>query len=268
MTPKGRNRVNGVESSTESYAPKSNTAASVSSRRGDFSPTVRSRQRQNESRTRYLLCTKTFHLCSADCHFEVKILTKEGCTDEMKCTLNKYRVGYMIAYLEWVDLDCFCSYLLPGSASAWADGKLAELAEQVACFLFLDITYNLNCIRRTIESRGREPEREPQQQESGDPADAIKTYLKSGVHKNDPKKIAEMIRRMKADPGRAAKVNVDDGPEEDSAAKSIFEKYGGGGGKTKKKGAWRPASKVQRSAKVFFLGCVTRPLSPEGSHAT
>ena len=47
MTPKGRNRVNGVESSTESYAPKSNTAASVSSRRGDFSPTVRSRQRQN-----------------------------------------------------------------------------------------------------------------------------------------------------------------------------------------------------------------------------
>lgn len=60
MTPKGRNTVNRAESSTESYAPKSNTAASVSSRRGDFSPTVRSRQRQNggqrdESRTRYIL---------------------------------------------------------------------------------------------------------------------------------------------------------------------------------------------------------------------
>ena len=26
--------------------------------------------------------------------------------------------------------------------------------------------------------------------------------------------------------------------------------------------------KIQRSAKVFFLGCVTRPLSPEASHAT
>ena len=47
MTPKGRNTVNRAESSTESYIPKSNTAASVSSRRGDFSPTVRSRQRQN-----------------------------------------------------------------------------------------------------------------------------------------------------------------------------------------------------------------------------
>ena len=47
MTPKGRNTVNRAESSTESYVPKSNTAASVSSRRGDFSPTVRSRQRQN-----------------------------------------------------------------------------------------------------------------------------------------------------------------------------------------------------------------------------
>ena len=39
--------MNRAESSTESYVPKSNTAASVSSRRGDFSPTVRSRQRQN-----------------------------------------------------------------------------------------------------------------------------------------------------------------------------------------------------------------------------
>ena len=60
MTPKGRNTVNRAESSTESYAPNSNTAASVSSRRGDFSPTVRSRQRQSggqrdESRTRCVL---------------------------------------------------------------------------------------------------------------------------------------------------------------------------------------------------------------------
>lgn len=58
VTPKGRHAVNKVEVSTESNSPKSNTAASVSSRRGDFSPTARSRQRQNggqhdESRTRY-----------------------------------------------------------------------------------------------------------------------------------------------------------------------------------------------------------------------
>ena len=80
MTPKGRNRVNGVESSTESYAPKSNTAASVSSRRGDFSPTVRSRQRQNEGRTRYVRSTKTFYLCSADCFMRWK---SERCIDEI-----------------------------------------------------------------------------------------------------------------------------------------------------------------------------------------
>ena len=55
MTPKGRNAISRAETSTESYNPsKTNTAASVSSRRGDFSsfsPTVRSRQRA-DSRTR------------------------------------------------------------------------------------------------------------------------------------------------------------------------------------------------------------------------
>ena len=94
-----------------------------------------------------------------------------------------------------------------------------------------------------MESRGREPEREPQQQESADPADAIKTYLKSGVHKNDPKKIAEMIRRMKSNKGNN-KDHRDDVAEVDTAAKSIFEKYGGGGGDKKRKGTWRPSAKV------------------------
>ena len=94
-----------------------------------------------------------------------------------------------------------------------------------------------------MESRGREPEREPQQ-ESADPADAIKTYLKSGVHKNDPKKIAEMIRRMKSNKGNNNKDQRDDVAEVDTAAKSIFEKYGGGGGDKKRKGTWRPSAKV------------------------
>ena len=85
MTPKGRNRVNGVESSTESYAPKSNTAASVSSRRGDFSPTVRSRQRQNESRTRYLVSTRPFTIAMLIVLGGGNI-DQEGCIDEMKCT--------------------------------------------------------------------------------------------------------------------------------------------------------------------------------------
>ena len=99
----------------------------------------------------------------------------------------------------------------------------------------------MNSIRRNLGSRGREPEQH--QQETADPSDAIKTYLKSGVHKNDPKKIAEMIRRMKASSkANEANDNRDDA-EEDTAAKSIFEKYGGGG-KKKKKGTWRPSSKV------------------------
>ena len=89
-----------------------------------------------------------------------------------------------------------------------------------------------------MESRSREPERE---QES-DPEDAIKAYIKSGVHKNDPKKMAEMIRRMKAKSKGPKDMRDDDGAEENTAAKGIFEKYGGGG--KKKKGGWRPASKV------------------------
>ena len=88
-----------------------------------------------------------------------------------------------------------------------------------------------------MESRNREPERE---QES-DPEDAIKAYIKSGVHKNDPKKMAEMIRRMKAN-SKGSKDMRDDVTEDNTAAKSIFQKYGGGG--KKKKGGWRPASKV------------------------
>ena len=94
-------------------------------------------------------------------------------------------------------------------------------------------------------SRNREPERE--QPGQVDPSEAIKTYLKSGVHKNDPKKIAEMIKRMKA--GKAASgpapANGNRGGEGDAAAKSIFEKYGGGG-KKKKKGGWRPAAAAAR----------------------
>ena len=106
------------------------------------------------------------------------------------------------------------------------------------------------CIRRNVDSRSREPERghHPQEASSSDPSDAIKTYLKSGVHKNDPKKIAEMIRRMKASAGKANNkaAGGNDDNEENAAAKSIFEKYGGGGaGEKKRKGAWRPASKVE-----------------------
>ena len=112
-----------------------------------------------------------------------------------------------------------------------------------------------NCIRRNVDSRSREPERghhHPQEASSSpsDPSDAIKTYLKSGVHKNDPKKIAEMIRRMKASAGNANNkaAGGNDDNEENAAAKSIFEKYGGGGaGEKKRKGAWRPASKVEWS---------------------
>ena len=95
-----------------------------------------------------------------------------------------------------------------------------------------------------MESRSREPQREEHQHQT-DPSDAIKTYLKSGVHKNDPKKIAEMIRRMKAS-GKANKAGDSRSDAEgDAAAKSIFEKYGGGGGGKKKKGAWRPKPKVR-----------------------
>ena len=105
----------------------------------------------------------------------------------------------------------------------------------------------LNRTLRNVDSRSREPERShhPQESSSSDPSDAIKTYLKSGVHKNDPKKIAEMIRRMKAS-GKANKAaGGNDDNEENAAAKSIFEKYGGGGaGEKKRNGAWRPSSKV------------------------
>ena len=95
-------------------------------------------------------------------------------------------------------------------------------------------------------THGEQHQPEQHQQETADPSDAIKTYLKSGVHKNDPKKIAEMIRRMKAsNKANEANDNRDDA-EEDTAAKSIFEKYGGGEKKKKKKkkGTWRPSSKV------------------------
>ena len=110
-----------------------------------------------------------------------------------------------------------------------------------------------NRIRRNVDSRSREPERShhhPQEasSSSSDTSDAIKTYLKSGVHKNDPKKIAEMIRRMKATAGKTSNkaASGNDDNEENAAAKSIFEKYGGGGaGEKKRKGAWRPASKVE-----------------------
>ena len=100
-----------------------------------------------------------------------------------------------------------------------------------------------------MEPRSREPERE--QPGQVDPSEAIKTYLKSGVHKNDPKKIAEMIRRMKAGqaaPG-AAPANGNRDGEGNSAAKSIFEKYGGGG--KKKKGAWRPAAAAPREPEEY-----------------
>ena len=120
----------------------------------------------------------------------------------------------------------------------------------------------MNRTRRNVDSRSREPERShhhPQEaSSSSDPSDAIKTYLKSGVHKNDPKKIAEMIRRMKASAGNAGNkaAGGNDDNEENAAAKSIFEKYGGGGaGEKKRKGAWRPASKVES---LFVIDCFYR----------
>ena len=129
-------------------------------------------------------------------------------------------------------------------------------------------------IRRNVDSRSREPERShhhPQESSSSsDPSDAIKTYLKSGVHKNDPKKIAEMIRRMKASAGKASNkaAGGNDDNEENAAAKSIFEKYGGGGaGEKKRKGAWRPASKVES---LFVIDCFYRlmPFFPRRSRKT
>ena len=42
---------------------------------------------------------------------------------------KKYRVTHLLANLGWAEFDFGCSTSLPGSA--WADGKFAELAEQL-----------------------------------------------------------------------------------------------------------------------------------------
>ena len=41
----------------------------------------------------------------------------------------KYRATHLLASLGWVDFDFWLFHPLPGSA--WADGKLAEMSEQL-----------------------------------------------------------------------------------------------------------------------------------------
>ena len=56
----------------------------------------------------------------------------------------------------------------------------------------------------------------------------LKKFLKSGAHGNDPRKIAAMIAKCKKDKENAPQSSDNAGsnqPEEDSHAKSIFEKY-------------------------------------------
>ncbi len=99
--------------------------------------------------------------------------------------------------------------------------------------------------------RRQENEDAQEEEEEDDVNVAIKRYLQSGMHKNDPKKIAEMVTRLKAKKAAAGKGKskrpVDDDPEK-AAAKSIFEKYGGGKKKDSKKPShkgWRPKSAME-----------------------
>ena len=70
------------------------------------------------------------------------------------------------------------------------------------------------------------------------PTDLLKSFLKSGTHGNDPKKIAAMLAKYKN--GGGASDAKDEGEKEEDVAKSIFQKYAKKKYEPKK---WAPSSK-------------------------
>lgn len=89
-------------------------------------------------------------------------------------------------------------------------------------------------VRSSQRSHSEDAEHD-HEEEKEDASEAIKRFLESGKHKNDPRKIAETIARIKASNGRKG---VDEGKVQ--GAKSIAERNGGG--KARNSGGWRPQS--------------------------